>query len=384
MRFAWMAQLFLAMTPLSGQMFSTSQRQADLNFVATQVPALDPNFFAVLNPAIYQQAAAALNAEISTLTDAQFYVQLSALIAMASDAHTSIYLANSAAENAGFTFYPLQFRWLDDGVFVTAARAPYMQALGTRLVAIGGVPIAQVVQALGTIILHANDQWLHFQAQQYLRGQQILEGLGILPVGATSALTFQTLAGDQFTLQVSTNDTSPTQVAPDPAAGPVPDYLKQTTLNYWYSYSAANQMLYFKYNVCEDDPANPFASFSAAFLATLDSEPVNTIVFDFRGNTGGDSAVINPLLNGLLARAGSFLANPRFHFYEVIDKGTFFSAMDNAMQIKSVALQESEVVPGTSQLFTAIGEPTGGEPNEFGEVVAFTLPGSGLIGQYST
>jgi hypothetical protein len=51
-------------------------------------------------------------------------------------------------------------------------------------------------------------------------------------------------------------------------------------------------MLYFKYNVCEDDPAHPFASFSASILATLDSQPVDMIVFDFRGNTGGDSAVI--------------------------------------------------------------------------------------------
>jgi uncharacterized protein (TIGR03437 family) len=384
MRLAWTSTFFLSMMPLSGQIFSTAQRQADLDFVTAQVPLLDHNFFAVLNPATYQQAAATLKAQISTMTDAQFYVQLCALIAMAGDAHTAISLVNSSAQSAGFTSFPLQFRWLDDGIFVTSAAAPYTQALGAQLVAAGGVPVASVIQALGTIIPHANDQWLHFQAQQYLRGQQILQGLGILPVSAASALTFQTLAGDRFTLQVSTSAALLTAVAPDPAAGPIPDYLQQTALNYWYSYSAANQMLYFKYNVCEDNPANPFASFAAAVLATIDSELVNTIVFDFRGNTGGDSSVINPLLNGLLARAGSLLANPQFHFYEVIDKGTFSSAMDDAMQIKSVALQESQLVPGASQLFTVIGEPTGGEPNEFGEVVAFTLPGSGLIGQYST
>ena len=69
-------------------------------------------------------------------------------------------------------------------------------------------------------------------------------------------------------------------------------------------------MLYFKYNVGENDASNPFSSSSAAILATLDSQPVNTLVFDFRGNTGGDSSVIDPLLNGVFARVPSFLANP--------------------------------------------------------------------------
>jgi uncharacterized protein (TIGR03437 family) len=372
--------------PLSAQKFSTAQRQADLDYVATQVPKLHTNFFFQLDQAVYTQAAAALQAQIPALTDAEFYVQLTALIAMAGDAHTAISLTNSSAQNAGFSQFPLQFRWLDDGIFVTAGATPYAQALGARIVQVGGVAIDQVVQKLGTIIPHANDQWLHYQVQQYLAGQTILQGLDILPAGAPSALTFQTLAGNQFTLQVATNIASPIQVQPDLSAGPVPDYQQQSGLNYWYTYSSANRMLYFKYNKCVDDPAHPFAAFSAIVLATLDAQPVDSLVFDFRGNTGGDAAVILPLLNGLVTRVGLFLANPRFRVYEVIDKGTFSSGMDDAMQIKSVALQFGSSLPGVNinQLFTVIGEPTGGEPNEYGQVVAFTLPGSGLNGQYST
>ena len=385
MRQALIAAVLCAL-PLSAQRFSTAQRQADLNFVATQVPKLHVNFFFQLDPATYQNAVVKLQSQIATLTDAEFYVQLAALMAMAGDAHTSIALDGTAAQNAGFSVYPLRFRWLDDGVFVTAAAAPYAQALGARLVAVGGVPIAQVVQMLGTVISHSNDQWLHYLAQQYLTGQQILHGLDILPVSATSPLTFETLAGDQFTLQVGTDAGLPLQAAPDPARGPVPDYLQQQGSNYWYSYSPANQMLYFKYNVCEDDPSNPFANFSAALLATMDSQPVNTLVIDLRGNTGGNAGVIGPLLNGFAARISAFLANPQFHSYEVIDKGTFSSGMDDAMQIKSMALQAGAMLPGVNvgELFTVIGEPTGGKPNEYGEVVGFVLPGSGLVGQYST
>ena len=371
---------------LGAQRFSTAARQQDLNYVANQVPALHANFFFQLDPFVYQQAVTALQAQISTLSDAEFYVRLTALIAMAGDAHTAISLTNATAISAGFLQFPLQFRWLDDGIFVTAATAPYAQALGTRLVQVGDFSIDQVIQKLGTIIPHANDQWLHYEAQQYLTAQQILQGLDLLPAAATSALTFQTLAGNQFTLQVGTTFAGALQPAIDPAAGPLPDYLQQTGLNYWYSYSAANRMLYFKYNKCADDPSNPFAAFAAVVLGTLDSQPVDTFVFDFRGNTGGDASILSPLLNGLLTRAPKLLANPQFRVYDVIDKATFSSGMDDAMEIKSEALQYTTAFPGVdlSQRFVVIGEASGGKPAEYGEVVGFTLPGSGLNGQYST
>lgn len=371
---------------LAAQRFSTAARQQDLNYVANQVPKLHANFFFQLDPAVYQQAVTALQAQISTFTDAEFYVQLTALIAMAGDAHTAISLTNATAISAGFLQFPLQFRWLDDGVFVTAATAPYAQALGARLVQVGGFPIDQAMQKLGTIIPHANDQWLHYEAQQYLAGQQVLQGLDLLPAAATSALTFQTLAGTQFTLQLGTTLAGALQSAVDPSAGPLPDYLQQTGLNYWYTYSATNRMLYFKYNKCADDPSNPFAAFAATVLAALDTQPVDTFVFDFRGNTGGDSSILSPLLNGLLARAPTLLANPQFRVYDVIDKGTFSSGMDDAMEIKSAALQYASEFPGIdlSQRFIVIGESSGGKPAEYGEVVGFTLPGSGLNGQYST
>jgi len=42
-----------------------------------------------------------------------------------------------------------------------------------------------------------------------------------------------------------------------------------------------------------------------------------------RDNTGGDSSIINPLLNGLAQRASALVSNPNFRFYEIINKGTF-------------------------------------------------------------
>lgn len=120
----------------SAQLVNTQARQQDLNFISTQLPKLHPDFFFQLSPADFAAAVSSLQSQIPTLTDAQFYVGLARLVAMAGDAHTTLYLDNAAAANAGFQTFPLTFTWLDDGIFLTAAAADYSMALGTRLIAV--------------------------------------------------------------------------------------------------------------------------------------------------------------------------------------------------------------------------------------------------------
>jgi hypothetical protein len=152
---------------------------------------LHPNFFFQLDPAQFQQAVDALSAKISAATDAEFYVGLAQLVAMAGDGHTSLFLFGIRGAAISFPTIPMTFRWLDDGIFVTAAATPYTRALGTQLVAVGGTPISDVIAKLATVISH-NNQGVQDLAQTYLAEQRVLQGLGIQP----SPLTLRTLAGD--------------------------------------------------------------------------------------------------------------------------------------------------------------------------------------------
>jgi hypothetical protein len=124
----WQLVLYLSLPALllEAQPSSIGSRSSDLTFVSTQLPKLDPNFFSQLSQSAFQQAANALQTNIATLSDAQFYVGLAQLIAMAGDAHTYLYL-NAAP---GFQQLPLHLRWLDDGVFVTSAGPEYTRTLG--------------------------------------------------------------------------------------------------------------------------------------------------------------------------------------------------------------------------------------------------------------
>ena len=71
-----------------GQTARDQARLQDLSFVTTQLPKLDANFFFQLDPAAFAHAASALQSQIPTLSDAQFYVGLAQLAAMAGDPHT--------------------------------------------------------------------------------------------------------------------------------------------------------------------------------------------------------------------------------------------------------------------------------------------------------
>jgi uncharacterized protein (TIGR03437 family) len=191
------------------------------------------------------------------------------------------------------------------------------------------------------------------------------------------------VAGDEFTLDVGT---TAEQLVSAPATdqGPLPLYLQNSNKNYWFTYSAALRLLYFKYNVCADMPGNPFSAFANSLLDTLDTNPVDTLVIDFRGNTGGDSSIIVPLFNGLATRIPLFLKNPALRFYSVIDKGTFSSGVDDAMLLKMPLPPELVAILPNPDPIRVIGEPTGGAPGGYGNVLPFALPSSQLAGQYST
>lgn len=356
-------------------------RRADLDFVAHQLPALHPNFFTKVSREIYQQTAAALDAKLSTATDAEFYTGIAQLIAMGSDAHTSL---NVSA--APFQFFPLRLRWFADGVFVTRASTRYTEALAARLVGIGDTPVDRVLERIATVIPHENDYWLHYLAPNYLINQTILQGLGLAPETSTTPLTFQSLGGREFTLHIDTMS-APLVLAVAETDGPIPLYQQNATNNYWYTYLPNDRLLYFRYNACVEMPSRPFASFAAALLSTLDANPVDTLVFDIRLNPGGNSGLIAPVFNGLAQRFPRLTENPRFRIYNVFNEGTFSSGLMNAEDLLVSyprSIPNPNVGINLSSRVVSIGQATGGKPTHYGAAAPFVLPGSQIAGQRST
>src|SRR5580704_7562187 len=110
----------------AGQTSRNQRLQQDLTFFSTQLPKVHANAFHQISQQQFNLAVSNLSASIPSITDQQFYTGMAAIAAMIGDAHTHLYLLNDAtfhlapAANLGFTTFPIQLRWLDDGVFVEA------------------------------------------------------------------------------------------------------------------------------------------------------------------------------------------------------------------------------------------------------------------------
>jgi C-terminal processing protease CtpA/Prc len=104
-------------------------------------------------------------------------------------------------------------------------------------------------------------------------------------------------------------------------------------------------------------------------FAAIDAKKPSKLIFDFRNNGGGNSAIAEPLINALRDNPA---INQEGKLFVLIGRATFSSAQMNAQHFRDRTKA------------TLVGEPTGQKPNHFGEVKTFTLPNSKLVVQHST
>jgi hypothetical protein len=340
--------------------------ELDIDSFARQLTELHPNPFHRIPRSRFESEIATLRAEVSSLSDPAVVVGLMRILALVGDSHTTVDLRSFG----GFRQLPLRFEWFADGIFVVAATEEHRQALGLRLVRIGGAPVEAAIEALSEVIPYENDSWLRFSLVSILTVPEVLEAQTLVADASRVQLELEDPAGRRVELEVPAQ---PRQALAFVEAGPLPDerplYRQRENENYWLVLLEPSQTLYVQYRRAGDGGTEPFSQFAARIIQLVDSEPVRALVLDLRNNTGGDSGLMEPLLTQLERRpewsGGEGL-------YTIIGRATFSSALMNAFDLK---IRTRAIL---------VGEPTGGKPNHFGQVSSFTLPSSGIRVFHST
>ena len=125
-------------------------------------------------------ASDALAAKASTLSDDQILVELVRLAAMPGwngrDGHSGIFLG----PGSGIHPYPVRLWRFSDGLVITAARAPYEDLVGSRVTAIGGRPIDDVIRLAEPLSPRDNPSTLLAFAPRYAGVSELLAGLGVI------------------------------------------------------------------------------------------------------------------------------------------------------------------------------------------------------------
>lgn len=352
---------------ISAQETSRDERwRADLDFLVRELPSRHPNLFTRVTREQWLASADDLRSRIPDLRDHQVQAGLARLVAAGNDAHTSM----SAIPVSGARNISLRFYWFSDGLFVTHGAVPFARALGKRVVRIGAFPVEEALEMVRPFLSHENEQWLKHQSPAYLRSADVLHAAGVIPSNDRVPYTFAEGDGTEFALTIGTGE-----IAMVPARHPArplnPLFERNADLNYWFDYLAEKRALYIKYNRCAESTQLSMVEFTRQVIAFIESNPVESLMLDLRNNSGGNSAVIQPLalaLNQAALRGVLPLARPP---YIIIGRQTFSSGMLNAIDFKS-------------QGAALLGEPTGGKPYGYGEVLTFNLPNSGLLVPYST
>jgi hypothetical protein len=329
--------------------------RGDLHVLAAELPRRHVAAFAHVPEATWRADVGALDAELPGLDEAHAVARLTRLVAELGDGHTQLVAP-------GHGSYRLALTWFDDGIFVIGADEPW--AIGRRLVAIGTHSIDQAIAALSPLISRDNVAALHGELPDALVDPVLLAGVDLAPTAR--AATFVLAASDGTTRELALEPAAhPAAVAPP---SPLPLHLRGPATSYWNTYDDADHLVYVAYNACADDPrAGSFASFAAKTLAFVDTHQVDRFVIDLRRNEGGNSRVIEPLIDGLAARPA--LAG---RVFVIIGMHTFSSAVLNAIEL--VRRLHARLVGG----------PSAGAPTGYGEVETFVLPHSHLSVQYST
>lgn len=333
--------------------------RADIDALLDARDHVHPDGWHGLNRDEWVAAADAARARIPGETEDQALVELVRLAAMPSwngrDGHSGIF---PFIPGSGTRVYPVRWWRFSDGLVITAARAPYEDLVGSRVEAVGGKPIADVLALVEPLAPRDNPSNLLAYGPLYLRGSELLAGLGV--IDAVGPATFTLVARDGSRRDVAIDPITPEEdvawTGGDPPRLPPRDafWLRDQAKTLWWTYLADTRTLFIQFNVVDGGVTD----LTDEIVARAKQPGVDRVVVDLRHNGGGDNTTLGPIDFALrepeIDRPG--------RLFVLFGRGTFSAAANFATDL------EHE----TGAIFA--GEAMGGSPNLYGDAHGIDLP----------
>lgn len=355
-----------AKTPQSSEARTRAERwRQDLRYLAAELPSRHKNAFHTVSRAQFRRAVAALDRAIPALQDHEVILSLRRILALVGDGHTNIYGWESS-----FHGYPFRFYRFSDGYYVTRATPEYSKLLGARLVKIGNAEVGQAYDKVITLLPKGEgEMYLWHYAPIYLSFAEVQHALGMQPSAAKGSFVFED-GGRRFTVEM---DSTPSGAGVKwlDAAAKTPLYRQRPGETFWYEYLKDSKTVYFKFTG-GFPPYDECLRVYAELLGFVEKNPTERLVVDLRANSGGDSSLIEPLLEGIIRNEN---VNRRGRLFVVIGRATYSAGMIEAVMFRK----------RTNAIL--VGEPTGAKPNQYNEVAhedqGIVLPNSKLTVYYT-
>ena len=253
--------------------------------------------------------------------------------------------------------YPLRLYEFADGVFVVDESGD-LGLVGSRLVAVAGMPIASVLDSSGRSFLTTTPSNLRGLAPHFVLVAEVLDGLGIVDGAGSASFTFERPGGErvEVTLDAALGAARTRAAFADPLYGHYPSILPSAPRPLYLASSA--KPLWAR-TLAEGAPSTSattsVGSPTPALLRKIDrlvrGQSVRRVIVDVRLNGGGDNTTYGPLTDAVRIAAGESAGR----LYLLIGRATFSAAANFA----------AEIDRDTRAIF--VGEPTGGGVETYGD-----------------
>jgi hypothetical protein len=336
--------------------------RTDLDLMLDARDTIHPDGWHGMARADWVAAADDVAARAGSLSPDQQLGELVRLAAMPSwngrDGHTGIF---PFTPEDGTLLYPLRWWQFTDGLVITAARPPYEDLVGSRVEAIAGRPIDEVLELVEPLAPRDNPSNLQAFGLLYLRVSNLLAGLGVIDSAGPTTFTLVDRDGNRNDVEIEPSvpvvaddwDSGlPHRLAPTDAP-----WLRDQDTTLWWEFLEDSGTLFAQFNHVRGDATEVVSE----LRERAREDDVERVVIDLRHNSGGDNTTLAPLE---LALRDPSIDRPG-RLFAIIGRVTFSAAANFATDIEGA----------TSVTFA--GEPMGGSPNLYGDTRPVALPGSG-------
>lgn len=349
---------------------TAEQWQEDLKFLQETIHKDYPFLFKKTTKENFDLAVNKLHDEIPNLEEHQIVIGLAKLVASFKYGHTELGFKYQFQD---FHQLPINFYQFNDGLFIQGTHKNFKDALGSKVIAIEGMAIEDVLKAIYPVVPAENDQFFKAYAGTYLRCPEVLHSQGVIKEFSESVKF--TLEKDGKTFIQSFKSLPIGERVPS-AYGLVkqegdwldvrdqsetPLYLKHLDKIYYFEYLPEQKTVYVRHSQIQDDPSENIPTFYDRLFEFIESNDVERLVLDVRLNGGGNNYKNKPIITGIIRTEK---INKVGNLYVIIGRRTF-SACQNLV---------NELSNYTNAIF--IGEPTSENINFYGDNNRVELPNS--------
>ncbi|HEX2122894.1 MAG TPA: hypothetical protein VHL59_14780, partial [Thermoanaerobaculia bacterium] len=310
---------------------------------------------------------AALEKNVPQLADIDVIVEIMRLLREVDDGHTGIIPPVERPEFA--TALPLLFYLFREGVFIVAGDPSQRELLGAEVLQIGKRPVAEAVAALEPLVPRDNPHGVLERIPFLIRYPVLMKALGFDATQLTLRLRDRSVREVKLAADATAPDIWRSLPAnwvrlADTLGTPLPLYLKNRNLPYWFEYLPDEKLLFFQWNSVRSAREERFAAFVQRLMTFIAENPVEKRVVDLRWNNGGNTVIGKTFVDALEKDAK---VNARGKLFVIIGRRTYSAAQNVATMLE----METNAI--------LVGEQSGSSPNFIGEEDFVKLPWSGIL-----